>query len=528
MRKVMAGGIFGLGVVLVAASMIGRPAPAQDTTLSGPMTVEALRERIHAGDVAAVAATLANLPTTTRDEQNHQRDLYGVFSESHPAVISFAKDWATASPENPAALTARGWSLFSQGWNFRGGGAVRTIYPDALQAFDAAHSEGLRLMQKAVSLKPDLLAASDGILQMSYTIGQRDLIAPEVARIMGILPNRGTMTISGRGFAPNWGGDVALMEGLCKEHAPKVQGVEGYGPLVCLVDGVMNSGSMTLEELTSQYPEVASVADNPLVREWANRWADVSGETVPARLAHFDKIKETRPLNYAEANIYDQNAEQLASITGEKRPPEFPAAVQRQFDAARDYADRNPGDWGGVKKLMNASLENKQINGATYDADDILARAQQVLTFNPYAADAWGHVGVAKLAHGDLDGVMQAEPYLINATVFSNHASEHLRMLGGTKFALFFRNMANAKVPKDPKQWQSNVVCPMVAQLRLLIAVCEAEGEEFSTCSGLPFPAENIQGQIEEIAAAGICEKEAYAGLETLVYQPVEVDSLED
>lgn len=532
MWKFWAGAGCGLAVVLAGAAMVGPPVQpvteataqtmAEAPTAPDRATPETLRALIHAGDRVAVAALLAGLPAETSDDQTRQRALYGVFSESHPQIIAFAKDWAGEAPDNPHAMAARGWSLFSQGWAFRGEGYAHEVYPEAMQAFQAAHAEAFGLMQQAVALAPDFLPASDGILRMAHTTGHRTAVAPELARIMEIRPNRFTMTLAGAAHAPQWGGDIKAIELQCQAHAAKVTDRPGYDATVCLVDGLMMGNAMTFAEVLNRI----GPTDNPLILEWQDRDADIQGETPAEKLAHLDKLKETRPLSYLEANIHDQMAPLVAAVTGEERPLEFPAAVARKAEAARDYADRNPGDWKGAQRLIYAQMEDRDMNGTQYDYDGFTDRAIASLAVNPYSPGAWAHIGQAKLmADGDeVANLRAAEPYLINATVYSNHASEHLRMLGGTKLSLLFRNMANGVKPADPKAWQEGVLCPMVAQLRLLVAICEAEGKGFSDCSGLPWEVEAIEGQIRELTSAGVCEAEASAPLGTLMLRPVQVD----
>lgn len=538
MRRFLAGAVVALGLILIAVALIGPPrlvsagsetataTTAAGTQDPGQLTPDTLRNLIYDGDVAAVAAGLANLPTTTLDAKNAQRALFAVFGELHPKVIAFAKDWAEAEPQNPAALAARGWSLHAMGWAFRGSGYVQTIHPQAREAFVAAHAEGLRLMQAASALDPRFLPASDGILAMSYTIGQPELIAPEVDRIMGLLPNRWTMTLAGQGLAPNWGGSLKQMEMLCKAQAPKVADRPNYDATVCLVDGVMRSGSMTMDELKSIYAAITK-SDNPLILEWLNQDGNVEGDTPAARLAYLDRIKTTRPLTYLEANIYDQNAESLSTLTGEKRPPEFPDAVRRMVENARLVADRNPGDWNAVRRLINATIEDRDLNGTPPETADHNNRARASLMVNPFSAGAWSQLGMQHLLSsdgGEMSGILRAEPYFINAAVYSGYEPEHLRMLGGVKLSLFFRNRANGTTPGDPALWQSGVVCPMVQQLRLLLATCAARGGDVAECSQLPFAEEDLERQFAEITEAGLCMTEARAPVEDLLYQPQQVD----
>lgn len=535
MRSFAAGAVSGLVVIGFLATLFGPPqqsaAPSTEPANAPKVTQsdqgpDQLREAVYAGDRDAVKAVLAHVNITTFEEQTRQRQLFSVFSELHPDVIRFVEHWAREEPDSAIALTARGWSLFAQGWTFRGDKLARDVHPHAMTAFVAAHEEGLRLMQKAAALDPRLLAASDGILRMAYTIGHRDLIPAEMARIMAIAPNRFSLTLAGQAYAPNWGGSLEEMSLLCRQHAAKVVDWPGYDEKVCLADGIMQSGIMTFAEMR----KVTGVGDNPLIKTWLPAGDDIPRDNPSETLAYLDKIKAERPLGYMEANIYDQMIPLVASVTGETRPLEFPGAVERQAENARRFADRNPGDWRAARRLLNALMESKDINQTDFDRTEFRARAITSLEINPFNPNAWAYLGTEYLVgeQNEEAGVRAAEPYFINAAVYSSYRPEDLKMLGGVKLGLFFRNRANNVVPSSPKTWQSDIVCPMVRQLRLLQAVCQAEGQAFPECSGLGLEETALRAQIDEITGLGMCEIEATESVENLIYEPIQITFQKD
>lgn len=541
MREFIAGAATGLLLCLVGAAMIGPPRtapvlaeaqatePAPKPTLTPTLTdvpPEKLRALIHAGDVPAVAALLADLPGDGQEAQKVIRNVYALFGERHPQTVAFTEKWLAQSPQSPQAMAARGWALHAEGSAMRGTALGRETSAPAMAALKKAHGEGLALMQSALQIDPGFLPASDGVLSMSFTIGQADLIEPEVARIMAIHPNRGTLTLAGHGLAPNWGGSEGQMKTLCRVYAPLVTDRPGYDAEVCFIDGIMQSGYLPGNDRQALMERVRA-SENPLIAEWAGGAGDVPGDSPSDRLAHLDGVKLNRPLTYDEARLYDQDAAQVAILAGDPRPPEFPAAVARQVEFARADADAKPGDWQAVARYLNIAAEDRQVNGTKADRADLFRRQADALAMLPFEPKAWSSVGLSILASGsakdEVTALEQSEPYLINAAVYSNHSTQHLGGLVSSKLSLMVRTMSAQTLPVGKIRWQTVVQCPLVRQIRLLIAACEAEGQPFRVCTGLPYDAENMQGLIRDISSAGTCKAEVKAPLQDLAYTPVEV-----
>lgn len=544
MRGFIAGAVSGLAVVLTVVALIGpptgtRPAiadtaapPQTQAAAAGPeLTPKALRAMIHADDIAGVEAALTGLPLDSKDDQIFTRSVYSMFGERHPAMLAFTDHWLQERPDSPMAMTARGWALHAEGWAMRGDGYYQDISAPALQAFKAAHQQGLALMQAALQSDPAFLPASDGVLAMAYPLGQQDLIEPEVARIMALRPNRWTLTLAGQALAPNWGGSEDRMKTLCRDYAPLVTDWPGYDPEVCFIDGQMKAGYLRGAEFEALAEKIRT-SDNPALAGWNPQTGAVPGQTPTDRLTYLDEVKQTRDLSYDEARVYDQDAAQVAILAGEPRAPEFPAALTREVEKARARADAQPGDWQAVARFLNIAAEDRQVNGTKADMDELWQRQVGALRLSPYDARIWSSVGMTvfgrQAPEGEVEAMAAAEPYLVNAAVYSNHASDSLVDLVSPKLSLMVRSMSDGSLPVSKEQWQSQVQCPLVRQMRLLIAACEADGRGFGECSGLPYAAKNMQDLIRDIQAAGACEAEATDPLETLAYSAIAVDLPQD
>lgn len=543
MRGFLAGAATGLVLCLGAAAMIGPPeaetAPGKAVTRA-PMAAEPapglppaladlppedLRALIHAGEVQAVSAALAGLSSEGIEAQKVIRNVFAMFAERHPKTVEFTEKWLEAEPQSVLAMAARGWALHAEGWAMRGSGLGRETSAPAMAALHKAHTEGLALMQAALAIDPGFLPASDGVLAMAYTTGQPELIEPEVARIMGLRPNRGTLSRAGQGLAPNWGGSTRQMKTLCRVYAPLVTDRPGYDAEVCFIDGTMMAGYLQGDDRATLAERIRA-SDNPLIAEWAGP-GDVPGDSPSDRLAYLDGVKLNRPLSYDEARLYDQDAAQVAVLAGEARAPEFPAALARQVEIARSEADAKPGDWQAVARYLNIAAEDRQVNGTKADRADLFRRQVTALRLLPYEPKAWSSVGQSVLAReassDEMAALEMSEPYLVNAAAYSNHQSQYLTGLVAPKLSLLVRTMSGQSQPFGKLRWQGVVQCPLVRQLRLLMAACEAEGMGFGACTGLPYEAQNMQGLIRDISGAGACKDEASAPLEDLAYNPVEV-----
>lgn len=540
MSRFLAGAATGTLFVLVATAVIAPPgAPPPETASAAPapaaappqepapeLTPVRLRAMIHAGDVAGVEAALTGLSTTGKDAQSRVRSIYAMFGERHPKTIAFTEEWLRQSPASPLAMTARGWALESEGGALRGGGTARETSPPAMAALQERHAAGLALMQAALAADPAFLPASDGVIAMSFTTGQQALIEPEVARIMALRPNRWTLTLAGQGLAPNWGGSERQMQELCRAYAPLVTDWPGYDAEVCLVDGQVKAGYLRGAEAEALAENIRH-SDNPALAGWNEHNGTVPGDSPSDRLAYLDKVKQDRELSLAEARLYDQDAGQTAILAGDTRQPEFPAALAREVEMARGRAEANPGSWDVVARFLNIAAEDRQVNGTKADMDELWRRQIGALRLLPYEPRAWSSVGMTifgrEAANDEIAAMAEAEPYFINAVVYSNHQSRRLTELASPKLAVMLRAMMAGALPVDKERWQSVVQCPLVRQLRLLMAVCEAEGMGFGDCTGLPYEADNMLGLIRDIQAAGSCKAEATAALQDLAYAPVEV-----
>lgn len=191
---------------------------------------------ITAKDFAGVEAALTNADST--GEALAQRGLFDFFRNSHPAITEFTAAWLAAEPDNPYALTARGWQQLGWGWALRGEDFPRNIRREAIQKMRALHNEALDLFTQASSAAPDLLAASDGLLVLTKTLGNIEIIPVELERIMARHPNRHSLMTAMMALAPQWGGRMEQVGLLCARYASLITTIADYSADICRVDAV--------------------------------------------------------------------------------------------------------------------------------------------------------------------------------------------------------------------------------------------------------------------------------------------------
>ena len=87
--------------------------PVQAAISFEDLRVLVLTQDFAATDAALIAAHSEYLAAHTPDAE---RDLYVVFGLTDPAVGQFVANWLQNDPDNPRALTAKGWNLYDWGW----------------------------------------------------------------------------------------------------------------------------------------------------------------------------------------------------------------------------------------------------------------------------------------------------------------------------------------------------------------------------------------------------------------------------
>ena len=99
------------------------------------------------------------------------------------------------------------------------------------------HGEAMSMALRARDLDPDMVAASDAVIRASQTFGMADVAEEELARIMAIAPNHGSLLRASNSLCLHWGGSVDAIAQACRggdvvDDAPVVAQDESQTRLV--------------------------------------------------------------------------------------------------------------------------------------------------------------------------------------------------------------------------------------------------------------------------------------------------------
>ena len=159
-------------------------------------TPDEFRAGVQAGDIAGVKAALIAAEAedaASTGAPDAERALFSLCTESHDQVADFSQHWLAAESDFPLAMTARGWQLHTAGWNIRGDGLARNVYPDAMRAMHEDDVQAFALTSKTIARDRKLIATSDLGLRLTTSLGDPGIILLELERVMTLDPNRGSL-----------------------------------------------------------------------------------------------------------------------------------------------------------------------------------------------------------------------------------------------------------------------------------------------------------------------------------------------
>ncbi len=476
---------------------------------------------IRAGNAEAVLAALDTSDLAA------QRQSFAAFQTSQPDAGTVSAALIEAYPDDPRAMTARGWHLVARGWALRGTGYARTVYADGLAQMEALHGEAWALALAAVEADPALVPASDLVLQLARTTGNRRAIPAELDRVMQIAPNRQSLLLAVFGMTPAWGGPPGWGADACEAHAARIADVEGYTAEVCTLDMLWaaNYG----ERDRAPYAERLMASDHPMLEgarlAWATSWRMTDAE---ARAV----------LEAAKGDLTLSQARMLDAVRGEggvgNDGPAYRKALKTQLPRLRAEADFDPGNSYAVQVYVDALIAASVAEGQRVPRDEINARFASLFELAPYDGDAWARYGFILQDRLDFQRIELSEldairGYMENAVHYTNHDPSQLAFLDGFNRmaweALDRRNLdaidATGETAFSKKDYETSVICPTIRAVRLLQAICGAD----PAAGGCPQPGSPLPWD-EQMARAekrNACEAERTADLEDLLYSPVAV-----
>lgn len=504
--------------------------------VSGPAlattSAEDLRSLVIGGDVKAVEAAIDG--AVAQDFATHadpalQRDLFAIFHVTHPDIGAFTEKWLREQPTSAYAMTARAWYFHKIGSVNRGDYGTRITFSGGLEIMSDQYSKAETLFVAATKARPDLLAASDGIIAVSLTVGGRAAIPTELERIMAIYPTRGSLMRAMRPLSPQWGGSPEDVSLVCARYAPMVVAIKDYTPNVCWVDAVFYANFQDEQAREAAY-QALQMLDNPILDD--ARLAAAMDRRGPAtqRLAVLEKFKAKRHLTTKEASALD-----TATIEANQLDPTVyyaPNYEQALSDGVADLrlkADRDPFNTTVVLNYLGNLPPNWQENGGDFGLEDARTRVQRLLTAVPHSWSAWQTL--ADLTYDNTaDTIKKASGYLQNSIFYSNYGQEALQnalsVLAARTDRYSKRKATSGALnltPEDLTELDLLGKCPIVALSRIAQSVCAQRGIGGDQCLDVTYGF-LLRPMLQDVQDRGACETETNAPLESLLRGPEPAD----
>ncbi|MGJ8629004.1 MAG: hypothetical protein ACSHXB_18740 [Sulfitobacter sp.] len=190
------------------------------------ITQDALRDAIYAGETQKVEDQLHRAQRsfeTGTISADDMRRLFGSFAVTHPDVIRFTENWLKEYPASPYAQTAQAWIYFRAGWIVRGSKIARNTHPEAMEKHSLLHRLSLELAMRAYDANPKMIPASDAVIMLGNTGGQKQASFAVFEQAMQDTPNWGTIWRAFDFTKPGYGGSYELGEAMCDHYAPLVE-----------------------------------------------------------------------------------------------------------------------------------------------------------------------------------------------------------------------------------------------------------------------------------------------------------------
>ncbi|MEM8776135.1 MAG: hypothetical protein AAGF53_13940 [Pseudomonadota bacterium] len=419
--------------LFLASFLMATPALAEDLPqIYTQITKDHVWDAVEAQDFKAAeklfAASYKHVRQNRKDH-DHTRWLYEVFVTSSPHIAKFAEEWVELYPESAFAHNALTWVYYTTGFDVRGEKYASLNYPGALDAFGNFHSKALEHAMRAYELKPNLLPASDGIIRLAMTTGNKFLARAVIHKAMHEDPNTGTLYRAVDMTLPGWGGTWEEAKRFCTLHGPKIRMLESkqtVGQCVLYAAGELHGREQEIfewykaEAAKREFPELDSL--------YASR---ISTAYATAEEAAFLHEYLTRPdvTDYELAYMFDSD---IALKFGYEFL--YEAHIRRARELAQETIERDPYHTESLKILMKDISGFSVTETGTYrisvlervPREEVEEYKRRLLQTSPYNPDYWADLARLKSQASGPRGVLDDEPYLINAIVYGNHRESTL------------------------------------------------------------------------------------------------------
>jgi hypothetical protein len=506
--------------ILLVLMLMAAPVWAED---SDDIAFDEARAMIYARDIdgfraAITAAHAADL--AEKGDQNRQRALFGPFGVTDPRVAAFTADWLAAEPDSPYALTARAWYLRAMGVAMRGSDLPRFTWPDAMDEMAELHGAAMEMAMRARDAAPDLVAASDAVIRVAQAFGAADLAEEELARIMAIAPNHGSLTRASNSMAPKWGGSVDAIVRSCEDYATLLPDVDDYTVDICLVEMITEAPVRGVPrdwvwDMLTQLP------DHPNLLAARMEKAVGGHGSAQEKIAALEAYLDSGGTNFIatwhldiERTSLDPNAD-----------GGLQTYVIREFAKVAEALSHNGGNPTLVEDYLDLA---SRLDDANQPEDLPIEKIlHDLLAIAPYNANAWAELARRHAADGEVEHIRDAAPFASNAIAYSNHKPAVISQMINT-YDWNFPNVTDAArrgfleglAAGQSPEFVTVVACPYVRMARVLLEVCAAQGLAPDACRGSAYAFDSMQAEMAEITSHGLCQTERNARIADLRYTP--------
>jgi len=453
-----------------------------------------------------------------------QRAVFALFESSHPTILALSERWVKEQPDSPYAHAARGWTLLHIGFLARGGATIRDTYPDALALADRYFDEAMVEAERAYTLAPDLVAASDLFIVAGMVATRPRPLDEVLAEVMAQTPSRGTLQRAANALSPRWGGSIEAVFALCDRYAATVPDVQGYTVDVCKADLLQETNFSAADR--SVVAGIVAASDHPLLK--------------PARILQKIQAADTSAAFQEELEAYlfdttvtDTHAAQYLDLTfylPQQRPMISVGVWMRKLSEAWDKFDRDPANYWLMSDLTVEAIGDQPIR-PRLGATERFVMNRDALALAPYEPGLWATLAGLS-GNWSRDRLRQRNALYENSIVYSNHSGWALTAYANVlawDFSLLSMARTSgdgsfAGIPAgDYSDDTEDLLCPFARATRLYALRCQAGEADPERCT-YDFASKEWSGAADAINAGGLCATELQGDPETLMFQGHAVD----
>ena len=507
--------LFSIALILLAT--IGRAA----------ITPEELRDLAYAGDVAGAEAAMKQAHAESLSGEitfDELREIQSILINTHPDIQAFSLDWIEAYPDSSYAKSNLAFQLTNSAWNVRGERYISETYYIAIDTFTEMTESAMDIALEAARAAPDYIPATDAVLNLQNVTKRltRSAHRDFVRTTLRHAPDPGTLNRALRISKTNWGGlGITDIRTYCQLFADMIEGESDYTTDICIVEHLTEYDK--IENHLEFATEVLDASDHPRL-EYARvelallRRSDSDRRVVLDYLARPDIYATNMVRKFTSAFPPDRESSEVVK-----------AHNTRDQQRASDVLPHDPFNPSIIKVLLRRYPGYGFANMSQFNWDPVRNLYRRQLIASPYDPRIWAF---ASDEHSiDPSSSSQHDLYMQNAVHYSYHDLDYLQLFLSKKLEgdHQYRDhiaaddlSAKGNQIISAKQRDTFLLCPVVRLTRMVEYQCEAmdQGPSCASFHRYPYHADILA----EVAERDICFDERNAPLETLVYEPVEVD----